>query len=571
MPSFRSLHFNAQSETGASMISGHLKKPASLDGLLNVPDRMRAVAPTEEEVTRMNTASAWNLETASRYHLQTLLEEQDSVLLAEITSPQSPQLVPDMKIESVRDMALTATQTVVFQQTAKTVPIFGTRAVVEVDGASRQLVAVDGVITDVPNISSVPKLGLAQVIEKLAAYGSVSAEDISSVGVPALNFYPSPPDHDGRVAEWLLVYYFHNVPLNLSDTTLGKDAPAIPPPSCCGWTQSNGSRQYECLVDANTGEIVSVFPSSPHAALDVPVPLLGNDVFGVSRNFDGLAIYGPGNPAPSFQLTDPLRSLETFDAAFADIATNHGLPANPVREPQANFGNAAPEAVMAHYHATVVFDFFNNVLKRNSVDDKGMKLMSYVNCYNSDGNGDASPIWRNAMWSQQKMWYGQLPDGHGGYTSTARFLDIIAHELTHGVTQTSAGLIYQTESGALNESFSDIFGVIVNNWYPGQPNPLAGWVWSLGDGWGGLGHALRNVADPTLGGQMKWPNGPAQPDHMKDFVKFPGQQPSRYNDWLGVHINSGIHNKAFYKVITAADSGGNLVFDPLEGNRSVTP
>lgn len=566
MARIHSLHFNAQSETAASVVPKLFKTTAALDGLLSLPEHMRSAAPLSVEAeARANIASAWNFETATRYHLQTVLEEQGSERLAEITSPQSPELIPDMKVESERDMALTATRMVAYQQTSKKVPIFGTRAVVEVDGTSNQLVAMDGLITDVPDISPVPILGLTQAIEKLAAYGNVSAEEIGSADLPALNFYLAQHEEEGRGGKWLLVYYFRNVCLNLTDLVMGKELPELPSASCCGWAQSLGSPRYDCLMDANTGEIVLAFPSSAH--LDVPVPLQGADETGVPRKFDGIAIFGPGNPMmpAQFQLTDPLRGVETFDVAYADIAPTPALPTTPVRNPNNNFGNA-PAAVTAHYHATAVFDFYNNVLKRNGIDDKNMKLRSVVNCYYSRGNGDPHPVWRNAMWSQKVMWYGQIPNGQGGFVSTARFLDIVAHELTHGVTESSSGLIYFGESGALNESFSDIFGVIINNWNSAIGfNPLAGWVWSIGNGWTGVGEVLRSVQDPRLGGQAIWPNGLAQPNHMQDFLRFPpGTIASERNDQLGVHINSGIHNKAFYNVITATDPGGNAVFEPLE-------
>ncbi|WP_446809009.1 M4 family metallopeptidase [Methylomonas sp. 2BW1-5-20] len=564
MARIHSLHFNAQSETAATVVPKLFKSTAALNGLLSLPEYIRSAAvPSVEEEARAHIASAWNFETATRYHLQTLLEGQGSEQLTNITSPQSPELIPDMKLESERDMVLTATRMVSYQQTSKKVPIFGTRAVVEVDEANRQLVAMDGLITDVPDISPVPAIGTSQAIEKLADYGNVSVEQLSSADLPALNFYLSAHEDEGRDGTWLLVYYFRNVGLNLPDHPVENELPVA---SCFGLTQILGTPRYDCLVDANTGEMVLAFPSSAH--LDVPVPLQGNDDTGVPRKFDGLAIFSSSNlMQPSqFELSDPLRGVETFDAAYSDIAPTFTAPSTPVRNSSNNFGAAAPAAVTAHYHATTVFDFYNNVLKRNGIDDKGMKLRSVVNCYCSTGNGEASPVWRNAMWSQKVMWYGQMPDGNGGLISTSRFLDVIAHELTHGVTESSAGLNYLGESGALNESYSDIFGVLIHNWNSAIGfNPLSSWVWSIGNGWSGSGKALRSVQDPRLGGQAIWPNGSAQPDHMRDFLKFPpGTAPSGRNDFLGVHINSGIHNKAFYNVMTAKDQGGNWVFDPLE-------
>lgn len=248
-----------------------------------------------------------------------------------------------------------------------------------------------------------------------------------------------------------------------------------------------------------------------------------------------------------FEMTDPLRSIETYDASFADIAAAQNA-ASKVHSSTTAFPPATAAAATAHSLASQVFDFFNTVLKRNSIDGKGMRLVSIVNCYNSTGNQNPSPNWRNAMWYQGKMWYGSTIDGAGQPVTTARFLDVMAHELAHGVTETTSNLVYNKQSGALNESFSDIFGICIKNWYPGQPNPLSGWSWTLGDGWRGSNTILRSIAKPSLGNQ---------PEHMNTYVVT--QQDSG-----GVHINSGIHNKAFYNVINSVNASGQLVFQPAE-------
>ena len=210
----------------------------------------------------------------------------------------------------------------------------------------------------------------------------------------------------------------------------------------------------------------------------------------------------------------------------------------------ANLGNALPQAVSAHYHAKVVFDFYNDELKRDGIDDKGMKLVSVVNVYSSSGNQPA-PQWSNAVWWQGKMWYGQQ-NGQ----SFARYLDIIAHELTHGVTSSSSNLIYRRLPGALNESYSDIFGIIIANWYPGAPNPVSTWQWEIGRGLGQGGGPLRDFADPARAGQ---------PDHMNQYQVLP----IGYDNG-GVHIYSGIHNKAVYKLLTEVDANGALTFPTKE-------
>jgi Zn-dependent metalloprotease len=145
------------------------------------------------------------------------------------------------------------------------------------------------------------------------------------------------------------------------------------------------------------------------------------------------------------------------------------------------------------------------------------------------------------------MLYGQAPFGEK-LRSLASSLSVVAHELFHGVTGGTARLVYQGESGALNESYSDIFGTIISN--SAEPD-IAKWDWLIGDGISSGLEALRDMKDPTRFGQPKL---------MRNFKKLPLNQ---QNDSGGVHINSGIHNFAAYKVMSAHD-GNAFVFKPAE-------
>jgi Zn-dependent metalloprotease len=149
----------------------------------------------------------------------------------------------------------------------------------------------------------------------------------------------------------------------------------------------------------------------------------------------------------------------------------------------------------------------------------------------------------NAFWNGRQMVFGD-GDGitfrSGGFT---QIIDVIGHELAHGVTQYTARLEYEGESGALNESISDVFGSMVKQYHLKQKASDADWLIGAGI-WGpGIhGVALRSMKapgtaynDPKLGGKDK------QPGTMKDFVHTD-------QDHKGVHINSGIPNHAFYFV-----------------------
>ena len=184
------------------------------------------------------------------------------------------------------------------------------------------------------------------------------------------------------------------------------------------------------------------------------------------------------------------------------------------------------------------YDFFSKIYDRNSIDDRGMRLDSTVH-YDSEYN--------NAFWNGRQMVYG---DGDGQiFERFTIALDVIAHELAHGVTQFEAGLIYQNQSGALNEHFSDVFGSLVKQYAKKQKADKADWL--IGKGLLSKaikGVALRSMKEPGTAYNDPLIGKDPQPGHMKNFVKT-----TRDNG--GVHINSGIPNKAFYEA--AIRIGGN--------------
>jgi Zn-dependent metalloprotease len=130
----------------------------------------------------------------------------------------------------------------------------------------------------------------------------------------------------------------------------------------------------------------------------------------------------------------------------------------------------------------------------------------------------------------------------GGLT---RSLDVVAHELTHGVTDFTAGLAYSKQSGALNEHFSDVVGSLVKQYSLKESAAEADWLIGEGILVPELGKALRSMSQPGTAY-----SGDRQPDHMDDYVDLPDDNDPR-NDNGGVHINSGIPNHAFYLAATA--------------------
>ena len=189
------------------------------------------------------------------------------------------------------------------------------------------------------------------------------------------------------------------------------------------------------------------------------------------------------------------------------------------------------------------FDLFSEAYGRNSIDGNGMRLDSTVHYQVG---------YDNAFWNGRQMVYGDgdedLPESQRLFNRFTIALDIIGHELTHGVTQFEAGLVYRDQSGALNESFSDVFGSLVKQRLRNQTAAQADWI--IGEGLftpnvNGVG--IRSMKapgtaynDPVLGSDP-------QPAHMSDYKNID-------YDNGGVHINSGIPNHAFYA--TAMELGG---------------
>ncbi len=181
---------------------------------------------------------------------------------------------------------------------------------------------------------------------------------------------------------------------------------------------------------------------------------------------------------------------------------------------------------------------FHAAYGRDSLDDQGMQLVATVH-YGND--------YDNAFWDGVQMVLG---DGDGVYIrSFTDSIDVIAHELGHGVVQFTAGLIYVGQAGALNESVCDVFGSLVRQRVRDETTEQADWLIGAGlftDRVDGV--ALRSLAapgtaydDPVLGRDP-------QPGHLDDYVHLPHDAG---NDNGGVHINSGIPNRAFHLAATA--------------------
>lgn len=186
----------------------------------------------------------------------------------------------------------------------------------------------------------------------------------------------------------------------------------------------------------------------------------------------------------------------------------------------------------AYDFSGVCLDYFKNVLNRNSIDNLGMDMVFNVN-YGKN--------FLNAFWdpNRQEMVFG---DGDGKtFLSFTRSLDVIAHEKAHGITEYTNNLEYAQQSGALNEHFSDVIGSAVKQHAKGESADRADWLIGndiVGPKFDGI--ALRSMKEPGTAF-----TGDPQPNHMSGYKDLPVNEEGDYG---GVHINSGIPNKAFYLV-----------------------
>lgn len=174
-------------------------------------------------------------------------------------------------------------------------------------------------------------------------------------------------------------------------------------------------------------------------------------------------------------------------------------------------------------------EFLKNKLNRNSLDDKGMDLI---------GNVHYGEKYNNAFWDGEQMVFG---DGDGDiFVSFTKSLDVVAHEMGHGVVHFYADFNYQDQPGALHEHYADVFGSVVTQYVEKQTANTADWL--IGDEIMGpelYGEALRSMAAPGTAYDNPLLGKDPQPDHMKDLY-------TGTDDNGGVHLNSGIMNKAFY-------------------------
>ena len=242
--------------------------------------------------------------------------------------------------------------------------------------------------------------------------------------------------------------------------------------------------------------------------------------------------------------------IQTFNSARTNTYPNTNFSDADNNWTTAEFNNTNKDigALDAHWGAEMTYDFWKNNFNRNSFDDKGTILKSYVHYRTSPANSLVNAFWNGAVMS-----YG---DGNSS-TSILTSIDVCGHEIGHGICSSTANLAYQNQSGAINEGLSDIWGACIEHY--GRTgtlaSPFATGVWKIAEDLGST--PFRSMSSPNTYGN---------PDtYLGTNWTATGDEglctPSSGNDQCGVHNNSGVMNHWFY-IVTVGKSGTNNAPSP---------
>jgi Zn-dependent metalloprotease len=293
------------------------------------------------------------------------------------------------------------------------------------------------------------------------------------------------------------------------------------------------------FIDAHTGELVWSYDNlQTQAATGSGVSL-----------YSGTKSINTYKSGSSYYMEDHSRAIGTFDnrnsaqiIASLGIISSYGTNYRYTDADNVWNTTAQKAGVDAHYGASKVYDYFLNVHGRNGIDGAGgPRTLTSI-------NGTTKFItsivhfgksFNNAFWTDSKnqMFYG---DGDGTSFTPLVTLDICGHEMQHGITSRTAGLTYSGESGALNESWSDVFGAMVELYAEGQETPATWWIGEDAYTPSTAGDALRYMDTPHRAGNYGY-TANDDPDHYSE--RYTGT-----SDNGGVHINSGIPNHVYYLV-----------------------
>ncbi|WP_339887343.1 M4 family metallopeptidase [uncultured Flavobacterium sp.] len=316
----------------------------------------------------------------------------------------------------------------------------------------------------------------------------------------------------------------------------------------------NPVARQEVYVDAHSGEILFSNPIIKHAdkinansevkkpfsKLNAPEVLVQGTA---ATRYSGSRQIETTLSGSNYILQDATRGngIKTFNCLKGTVYQDVDFTDNDNNWTAAEYNNANKDngALDAHWGAEKTYDFWNNIFNRNSYDNNGAVIKSYVHFDNN---------YNNAFWNGAAMTYG---DGSGS-TSILTSIDVCGHEIGHAICTYTADLVYQNQSGAMNEGFSDIWGACIEQYgrTGGLTATIPSSIWLIGED---LGNAFRSMSNP---------NSKGDPDTYLGTYWYSGTADSG-----GVHTNSGVLNHWFY-ILTAGKSGTNNA--PTPDTYSVT-
>jgi Zn-dependent metalloprotease len=442
---------------------------------------------------------------AARQYLQRELANNQ---IPQFAAPEVNGVSAEFKSLSSDVEPLTDSRIVKFRQYYNKIPVYGTLVTVEM-GKNNEFISINSALGNPVDVDHLARISPQQAVEKVR---QTAGYDLQPLNVtPRLVYYYDSENNRCHLA-YLLEDVLKQVPEELKS--------------------HNGLPQLvDFIVDAHTGEIVMELPRTQTMA-DVEV-MDALDELDRPRRF---YVYQDGDTKT---LYDRTFNVQTYDFNFQDVELQKQLlPGTYVPNPPSPWSSGA---VSAHANAIEVARFLREVLHRNGLDNLGEPLISSVNCrYHSHPTDNTQKEWRNAAWIGKQMVYGQKRVGDK-LRSYAAALDVVAHEICHGLTDRTARLQYQSMSGALNESYSDIFGVIISNF--NEPD-ISAWNWEMGEELEESGIPIRDFKEPSRYNQ---------PDNMSGYRHIA-------EDNGGVHLNSGIHNKAAYNLLISKLGNGSYAF-----------
>lgn len=295
-------------------------------------------------------------------------------------------------------------------------------------------------------------------------------------------------------------------------------------------TQPISRKNY--YIDANSGEVIFSDAIIKH------VEGIAATRYSGQRTVEADLVNG------QFRLRDITRGsgITTFNNFNQTSHTNTNYVDNDNNWSAAEYNNANRDnsGLDAHWGTMMTYDYFLQNHNRNSIDDNGYELINYVNA-NLTGWGFANSD--NAFWDGSVMTYGM-----GSTLDPLVSLDIIAHEIGHGLDENTSNLVYERESGAIDEGLSDIWGAMVEFFAAPEKD-----IYILGED---VGLMLRSMSNPKLRNDPDTYGG--------DFWQNPNcGTPSGSNDNCGVHTNSGILNHWFY-LLAEGSSATDEINDNLD-------